>query len=368
MTMMEETTPIPAAPRPPLPAVRLRTAAALALGALLLAVAGDPISTATGPDPTDSGSLWPGSLWPGPAGSTLDRIATAGGDADGSLQVGSADRLHRLFDRLGYDLDAVADGAAAVPPVELAALPADLGELEPVDRRKAVFIRAVLPIVIRANDAVLAERAGLEAVLVAVESGRPVPPGARGRIRRLAERYGLAGLAPDSQGIRRLLRRVDGVPVSLAVAQAISESGWGTSRFARAGNALFGQWTWTAGAGIVPAARSSGASHRVRAFRTLGDSARAYLLNLNTHPAYAGLRAARAAARRDAGRLPGGVDLAGHLTRYSERGEDYVRDIVTLIRQNRLSRLDRATLADPVRLAGRDDGQDDGQDDGREDG
>ncbi len=267
------------------------------------------------------------------------------------VHVESADRLDALFERLDYDLDSVAEGAAPVPPVVLASLPPDLAGAAPVDRRKALFIRAALPIVMAANAAVLDERADLEALLDRVETRRRVPRELRYRFRRTAERYGLPELALDAAGIRRLLRRVDRVPVSLALAQAISESGWGTSRFALSGNALFGQWTWDEAAGIVPAARLSGETHRVRAFRTLADSARAYLYNLNTHPAYAAFRKARATGRADDGTLPAGEVLARYLTRYSERGDAYVADLVALIRQNRLARLDDATMGRARRLA-----------------
>jgi len=267
------------------------------------------------------------------------------------VHVESADRLDALFERLDYDLDSVAEGAAPVPPVVLASLPPDLAGTAPVDRRKALFIRAALPIVMAANAAVMDERADLEALLSRVEARRRVPRELRYRFRRTAERYGLPEIALDPAGIRRLLRRVDGVPVSLALAQAISESGWGTSRFALSGNALFGQWTWDQAAGIVPAGRESGETHRVRAFPTLADSARAYLYNLNTHPAYAAFRKARATARAEDGDLPAGQDLARYLTRYSERGDAYVDDIVALIRQNRLARLDGATMGRTPRFA-----------------
>src|SRR3546814_6247392 len=158
----------------------------------------------------------------------------------------------------------------------------------------------------------------------------------------------------SSDLIRRLLRRVDAVPVALAVAQAISEGGWGRSRFARKGNALFGQWTWDPASGIVPAARPEGRLHRVRAFRTLTDSAHAYLFNLNTHPAYRGFREARAAARAETGGLLSGRALAGYLGRYSERRQAYVEDIVALLRQNQLGRLDAAVLGEPSRYADAD--------------
>lgn len=332
----------PSARRPAWPGIR--TAALLAAGLTLLAPVAIPLSGRVG-------------RVLGIAGVEAAKpIAPLPPPDPRPVRIGSADRLQRLFERLGYDLDAVAGGTALVPPVELAALPADLDELKPVDRRKAVFIRAVLPIVIGANAAVAAERVGLEALLARLEAGGAAGSEERHRFRRAAGRYGLPDLAADAERVCRLLRRVDGVPVSLAVAQAISESGWGTSRFARSGNALFGQWTWDERAGIVPAARRGGDTHRVRAFETLGDSARAYLFNLNTHPAYAGFRKARAAARRHAGALPAGARLARHLTRYRERGGAYVEDLVTLIRQNRLARLDAATLGAATRYANADAG------------
>lgn len=332
--MTEHTeTPPPAAPRAILPA-RARTAAVLAAVLVLTA-------------PSAFAVLGP-TAW-------LDRTpasaALAAPPAPEPVLVASADRLGRLFDRVGYDLDAVGEGAVPVPSIELAALPADLDDMRSVDDRKALFIRAVLPVVLRANAAVLEDRAALEAMLA---DGRAAPGAAPPEFLRIAERYGAPDAGADRDGIRALLRRVDAVPVSLAVAQAISESGWGTSRFARKGNALFGQWTWDPAAGIVPVERPQGRSHRVRAFRTLTDSAHAYLFNLNTHPAYEGFRKARAAARAEAGGLPGGRVLAGHLARYSERRHAYVQDIVELIRQNRLDRLDAAVLGEPSRYADAD--------------
>lgn len=329
-------TPPPAAPRAILPA-RARTAAALAAMLVLTA-------------PSAFEMLWPAG-W-------LDRTSTsaafAAPPAPEPVRVTSADRLGRLFERVGYDLDAVGEGAVPVPAIELAALPADLDDMRSVDDRKALFIRAVLPVVLRANEAVLEDRAALEAMLPAVAAGRAPPVTLQAEFRRIAGRYGAPDASADRDGIRALLRRVDAVPVSLAVAQAIAESGWGTSRFARKGNALFGQWTWDPAAGIVPVERPQGRSHRVRAFRNLTDSAHAYLFNLNTHPAYEGFRKARAAARAEAGGLPEGRVLAGHLARYSERRHAYVQDLVELIRQNRLDRLDAAVLGEPSRYADAD--------------
>jgi Bax protein len=270
------------------------------------------------------------------------------------VRIQSAARLERLFDRLGYRLDAVGDGIVPVPAVELVALPPDLSDMASIKDRKALFIRAILPVVLRANEAVLEERARLEAILALLEADGALGDTNLQEIRRTAERYGTPEATPDVEGIRRLLRRVDAIPVSLAVAQAILESGWGTSRFAVDGNALFGQWTWDAASGIVPAARAPGKSHRVRAFHKLADSAKAYVFNLNTHPAYRSFRQAREAARRAGGDLPSAGDLARHLGRYSERGDAYTEEVRAMIRNNRLAVFDGVALGAVGRIADAD--------------
>lgn len=327
--------PQPSAARAFLPACA-RTAAALAAVLVLTA-------------PSAFAVLGPAGAPPAPAvqAATIQTLAEP-------VKVASADRLARLFDRLGYHLEAVGENGLPVPSIELAALPEDLDEIRSIDERKALFIRAVLPVVLRASEAVLGDRAALEAMIATLEEGGGLGPRELDGFRRLAERYAMPDATPDLAGMRSLLPRVDVVPVSLAVAQAIKESGWGTSRFARTGNALFGQWTWDPAAGILPVERPAGRSHRVRSFRSLADSAQAYLFNLNTHPAYEGFRKARAAARAESGGLPEAHRLAGHLTRYSERRQAYVQEIVGLIRHNRLDRLDDAELGEPSRYADAD--------------
>ena len=131
--------------------------------------------------------------------------------------------------------------------------------------------------------------------------------------------------------------------MALALAQAAIESGWGTSRFAREGNALFGQWTWAPRGGLVPEKRDEGAKHSVCAFRQIADSVFAYVRNLNSHAAYARFRKVRAAIRRSGGRLDS-ITLSTTLDRYSERGDAYVADIRGIIERNRLDRLANATL------------------------
>lgn len=199
-----------------------------------------------------------------------------------------------------------------------ASLPADLASLS-VEARKAVFLDSVLPAVHAANSEVMCEREALEAALQAGGG-----PDAQAVLARLADRYG-------SDDPATLLRRVDAVPTGLALAQAAIESGWGTSRFARHGNALFGLQT-RGGAGLK--ARESDAT--VFAFEDLHDAARAYTRTLNTHAAYREFRQRRVAAR---GEDADSCALGRTLTRYSARGEAYGEDLCVLIRANDLDTL-----------------------------
>lgn len=140
------------------------------------------------------------------------------------------------------------------------------------------------------------------------------------------------------------MQRVDIIPPSLALAQAAKESGWGTSRFARNGNALFGQWTWDEDQGMEPKDRPEGTDHLVREFDTLLDSVEAYMLNLNRHRAYRELRSLRAGMRKR-GEPIDGISLAGGLESYSELGMEYVERIRSMIDLNQLLALDNAELA-----------------------
>lgn len=140
--------------------------------------------------------------------------------------------------------------------------------------------------------------------------------------------------------VKELMRRVDVIPTSLVLAQAANESGWGTSRFAREGNNIFGQWCFDEGCGLVPNARGEDASHEVRAFASVDAAVRAYFRNLNTHPSYEDLRTLRASMRMQGLELNSMV-LARGLTRYSERGMEYVEELQDMIRINDLRERDR---------------------------
>lgn len=243
----------------------------------------------------------------------------------------SAARLDAAFSRMGYRLDGVASGAK-VPPVFLPGVPADLDALPETAVKKQVFLRVMLPLVLVVNEEIAEDRRRLEAMAAHRE------PQDEGWLAGLAERYGVDA-APPARLIPLLLRRVDSVPPSLALAQAAEESGWGTSRFVREANNLFGHVGGDDG--LVPEDDQDGP--RMAAFASLHEAVRAYVHNLNTHPAYETLRRSRAAARAR-GAFPDGHSLAGALTAYSERGGAYVDAIRAIIRGNGLLRFDRSRL------------------------
>jgi len=253
------------------------------------------------------------------------------------LVLASSEDLLRKFAARDIALEDVRHGRAAVPAIFLARFPDDLASLTSVEQRKQVFIKTVLPLVLRTNQQIAADRRLLLRLLSTSHGARPAGALERDLLARLARRYGA-----DPGDRVELLRRIDIVPPSLALAQGAEESGWGTSRFARMGNAVFGQRTFK-GEGMVPKERAPGERFAVRAFNALEASVRAYVWNLNTHPAYADFRAARAAMRAE-GRALDGADLAGALTRYSERGEAYVDTIRIIMRANRLDQFDDARL------------------------
>lgn len=252
----------------------------------------------------------------------------------------SVAELEEAFRAFDYSLDEVRKSNKPVPRLRLATLPSGLAGLKDAGRRKAVFLALILPMVLEANNQIAVERRRLQHVASTIESGRPLPPTQQSWLERLAGRY---KTEPDRLDV--LLTRVDTLPVSLALAQGAIESGWGTSRFAIQGNAIFGQWTTAGGRGMAPEQRKEGMTHKVRAFDRLSESVSAYMLNLNTHRAYRDLRTLRLLARRQ-GMQPDGATLAAGLEPYSEKGPDYVETLRSIMRVNRLAPFDGAILSD----------------------
>lgn len=243
--------------------------------------------------------------------------------------------LKGAIKRADFRLAAVREGEAEVPRLYVTALPADLPEIDAIETRKQVFLESVLPLVLLANEELRQRRARLLDLAGRIEAGEEIALTDRAWLDALAEHYEL-----EHGDVSGLQQRVDEIPPSLALAQAIVESGWGTSRFALEGNALFGQRTWSREALSIVPERNRGV--RVKAFIDLMDSVRAYMHNLNTHAAYAGLRAERARLAA-AGEGPGGAQLVHGLESYAEI-DGYVEKLQALMRHNRLAELDNAEL------------------------
>lgn len=253
-----------------------------------------------------------------------------------TLQPRSYTDLQGYFEQLEYDLAALDQG---VPRLQVTRLPHDFTLIPNQRERKRLFVLTLLPMVLMTNEEIRADRTRVEQLFAAYDRREDLSPYDRQWLDTLSERYRLGPAAPDDPGYRRrLLRRVDTLPVSLALAQAANESGWGTSRFALEGNNLFGEWTFIEGAGLVPRERKPGATHEVRLFPDLAGSLRSYMHNLNTHRAYGEMRRLREQLR-SAGEEPSGPALVGGIRAYSERGSDYVRDIERMIRENRFTLL-----------------------------
>ncbi len=255
--------------------------------------------------------------------------------------------LVELFERADYRLEDVRKGEIEVPRILLDAVPLDFARIGSTAERKRVFIQMALPLVLYVNERILEQRERL--IALSEEIGRT------GRISDSRDRLWLGFMALlydlDEADVDALLRRVDVLPPSLALAQGAEESGWGTSRFVREGNAIFGQRIFTRGAGLVPERRDQGKRHEVKAFNRLVDSVAAYIVNLNSHFAYDEFRRARADMRRHGGVIDG-YALAGTLKSYSERGEAYIGTIRSIIDTNRLHAFDRARLgSEQVRAA-----------------
>ena len=254
----------------------------------------------------------------------------------------SAHELYKDFRRIGYRLEDVRRGAGAVPRVFVKAMPKDIGKVSSIATRKAVFIKTMLPLVLRTNEELRAIRAKVLALTAREAKGQALAPAERSW---LAAQYGRFGVSRNDRA--GLLLRVDVIPPSLALAQGAEESGWGSSRFALEGRALFGQRTYAQTPGLVPVNRAAGARFKIKSFGHLLDGVWSYAQNLNTHPAYARFRALRARMRDQAGG-PHGLDayrLVEALDVYSERGADYVETIKTIIRVNDLRALDGARFS-----------------------
>lgn len=255
------------------------------------------------------------------------------------VSVSDVSALERLFADLDYNWPL--SSGYRVPRLLLRSIPEGLSRDVSVAERKINFLRILLPVILAENQEIRQQRTWLEDCLR--QGFSSLDDGIKKQLLQLASNYKVGADLDNPDVQRRLLQRVDEVPVALVLAQAANESGWGTSRFVTQANNLFGHWTYRRDRGLVPLDRDPGKTHRVRVFSSLRSSVRAYLHNLNTSRAYKRLRQLRAILRENQQPLDGD-HLAAGLLYYSERGQEYVDEIRTLIRTNHLAHFETLRL------------------------
>ena len=244
----------------------------------------------------------------------------------------NAATIKQLFEDTNYSLKDVRE-KKLVKPVALTLLPQEIKMIESTTKRKEFFIQIILPLILKENNNIRLDRKRLFSI-INKNSNSSLEK------KWLLKKYKQYGIPSKDLSVLKI--RMDEIPVSLALAQAAKETGWGTSRFAQEGNALFGQWTWS-GEGLKPKDSDKDQGHKVMKFNVLQASVRAYQRNLNTHSSYRAFREARAKLR-DQGEDLDSLILVNFLNEYAETGKKYVEVLQKIIKQNSLKDFDDAKL------------------------
>lgn len=276
---------------------------------------------------------------------TLDNV-----DGSKKVEVSSYKDMLELFEKLNYTPEAWQAGIREVPRVYLPIIGTKWGSTASkevtIKNKKRLFFRGMTPLILRSNELIMMDRDRLKNIKRSFNKNSDIPEKDQKWVLKLANFYKVSpaeGLVTNSM-LEELMVKVDIVPVALALAQGAEESGWGTSRFASEGNAVYGQWTWGKNAISPKEQRKELGNYGIAAFETLQESVTAYMFNLNTHNAYSSLRNKRAELRNKGEKITGYV-LAGQLTKYSERGEEYVKGLRSLMDVNQLGPTDDAYLS-----------------------
>jgi len=236
-----------------------------------------------------------------------------------------------LFEDLNYDLSKIRKGKK-VKPFYISLLPKDISLIENSKERKELFIKIILPLILQENDKIEKDRKKLFKILTKESNTKEEKNWLKWKFKEYKIK---------NSDISDLKIRMDIIPVSLAIAQAAIESGWGTSRFALEGNALYGQWTWSDN-GLKPL-ESEGTEHKVMQFKILTASIKAYKKNLNTHSGYVKFREARANLRSQNEKITG-LKLTQYLNKYAATGKEYTKKLETTIKKNSLSDFENSKL------------------------
>ena len=242
-----------------------------------------------------------------------------------------------LFKDVEYDLGKVR-AQKLVKPIYFTQFPRDLDALQSTKLKKETFIKIVLPLIVAENERILEDRNKL--ILLAKKKFTT-------DLEKQWLRQKLLEYKVKKGDLKELFVRIDIIPTSIALAQAAKESGWGTSRFALEGNAIFGQWTWS-GQGIAPLDRESNKNHKILKFPILRASVKAYQNNLNTHKSYSKFRQKRSSLR-DKNKKIKGLELTETLNNYAQTGSEYTKILNQIIKQNRLTDFEPVRLVNSVK-------------------
>ncbi len=243
----------------------------------------------------------------------------------------------QLFKDVDYDLRTVRN-EKLVKPIYFTQFPRDLDNLQNVKLKKETFIKIVLPLIVAENEKILDDREKLKTLIEKKFTTDTEKQWLRQKLLEYKVKKG---------DLKELFFRMDMIPVSIALAQAAKESGWGTSRFALEGNAIFGQWTWD-GQGIAPLNRDGDKKHKILKFPILRASVKAYKNNLNTHKSYIKFREKRKQLRNKNKRITG-LALTDTLKNYAQTGSEYTKILNQIITQNRLADFEPVRLVNSVK-------------------
>ena len=249
---------------------------------------------------------------------------------ENTIRLG-ASTLNEIFKSANYDLDIIRK-TKKVTPIYISVLPAEIGKIESTKEKKEIFIKIVLPLILRENEEIISDRKKLFRILGKIKNTRAEKKWLKFKLKQYKVK---------NSDLSELKIRMDIIPVSLAIAQAAKETGWGTSRFALEGNALFGQWTYSTN-GLEPKDNASG-DHKVMKFNILQASVRAYKRNLNSHRVYKNFRSERAKLR-ERGEKINSLKLVKYLDKYAETGKLYTQILEKIIKQNSLMDFDQSKL------------------------
>jgi Bax protein len=252
--------------------------------------------------------------------------------------ISKADEMLEIFKKYEFSVDSFLNDESA-NLIIFSSLPDDFMEIKSVNERKKLFINTLLPIIYSENLKILEDRKKILDWWNESQGENFSRDFWPSWLFELSEKY-----ETSDSNLGNLLMKVDVIPISMALAQAAIESGWGTSRYLREGNAIYGQYTFEKDRGIRPERRESNEKFFIKRFSNLSESTRSYFKNINTHRAYVDFREERKKLRMNGIKLSG-VKLVKFLTSYSERRDEYVKDVENVIQSNNFMKFDNSYLA-----------------------